>query len=354
MSKPRLTSLLVLMVACPAMLVCVQTVSAQPRAGLGSERMTARETIEEALKKFDEGDYAESKMLLDRARGINPGLPKLALVEGLLIMEINPQSSIQALGLLEKYNKSSEGKNDYRGHAAVGKLYRDSRMWRQARHPLETAMSLAPRSGDSDWEADLAQLHIHLSAVYFRLGMSEEAIKAATAASKTAPNDPDIHFQLGRMAAASAENFDEARASVGKAISLIEARLKDDPFDVQDYRLLQSCHGLMIQTYRIDLSKHAEDPVLYQRVAEALCEAGRIEWRKTLLNAREFAIQAVERAPRDANLLVFVAQLESDLGAKQDALDRLRGVLSFAPENKKALQLQAKIQDSSGQQAAPK
>lgn len=343
-----------MMAACLAMLVCVQTVSAQPQAGSGSERMTAQETIDEALKKFDEGDYSESKILLERARGINPGLPKLSLVEGLLIMEVNPQSSIQALGLLEKYNKSAEGRNDHRGHAAVGRLYRDSRMWRQARYPLETAISLAPRSGESDWEADLAQLHIHLSAVYFRLGMSEKAIQAATTASRTAPNDPDIHYQLGRMAASSSENFDEARASVGKAISLIEAKLKDDPFDVEDYGLLQACHGLLVQTYRVDLSKDAENPVLYQRVAEALRTAGSVEWRKTLLNAREFAIQAVERAPRDANLLVFVAQLESDLGAKQDALDRLRSVLSFAPEHKKALELQAKIQETSGQQAAPK
>jgi Flp pilus assembly protein TadD len=303
----------------------------RPRPGESAEDLVAT-----ALQKIDTGDYEQAAVLLQKARRLKPTLPKLSLAEGLLLMSRRPPMYSEAMQRLTEYTASEEGRNDYRGFAALGTIYKESRMHRQARRPLEQAKKLAPMEENGKFVK--AEITMDLAFTYLGLDLKKEALETAKEAESAAPNDPKIQFGIAKVAA-STDDSAGAEAAAKKAIDILKAKIQAQPFDNDAHATLANCYDLLIKLKRTALTVSPDDGALYQALASATRESADVGRRITLLTARQYAIQATEKEPKKYEWQVFAARIEADLGAYQEATQRLEGVLKDSPDNTEATKL---------------
>ncbi|HVP09768.1 MAG TPA: hypothetical protein VMV94_01120 [Phycisphaerae bacterium] len=321
------------------------------------------ELVQAALEKIDGGDLEQAMMLFQRARRLKPSMPKLSLVEGLLLMmnPKNPQSAAAILRLQE-YNDSDEGKKDYRGFAAMGSIYKDSRTYRQAIRPLELAKKLAPAEENGKFVR--ANITMDLAFSYLGLDRKKEAMETAKEAVSSAPNDPKIQLGLAQVAVTpprqetdqlgqaragvTAEDLAVAEPAVKKAIDLLKTKIQTQPFDEDAHRMLQSCYDNLVTVKRNALKAAPDDGGIIMGLAGAMRDNGELARRFGMLTARQYALQAIDKDPKKYEWQVYTAQLEADLGAYQDAAKRLNDVLKESPDNQEAAKLLESLPSQTG------
>jgi tetratricopeptide (TPR) repeat protein len=308
----------------------------KPAAIIAPEQM-----LDEALRRYDVGDYNEAFNYVQRAKAMKPDLEKIKLVEGLLYLEMRPKRTSDAIPRLTDYNNSPEGKNDYRGNAALGKVYKESRMYQQAIRPLEKAQKLAPV--EHEGKPLRALITMDLAECHYGMKKDKLAIATAKEGESMAPNDPGIQLQLGRIAS-NTKDYESAVRAADRALGLLNAKTRSDPFKVQDVKDLQECVDLKIKVFISKLESNMKDAQTQAELAMALREKADIERRLNLLKAREAGVKGIANDPKLYKLQVFVAGVEAELGGVQDAIDRLNDTINNDPGNEAAIKLRAEIQ----------
>lgn len=300
--------------------------------------------IDEALKKIDEGQLQDADALLRRARVLKPTMDKIKLVEGLLAL--GAKDSIGALGRLQEYNKTQEGRNDYRGFLAVGRIYKDSQMPRMAFPHLEKAKLLAPEVEKESGKRVEAEIAIELAIVYNAVPMKDKALEAAKEAKELAQDDARVQLSYGRIAFGM-DKFSEAAQSADRAIELLVAAQRADPLKRDTYQQLNACYYLR-RDLALRESKDAPDGAPYFRLAVAALNLAEVNRLAILLDGRESIVQALVKEPENIEYLLLVARFEAELGAVDEAQARLDRILKGDPENREALALREQLKPGAG------
>jgi len=307
------------------------------------ELFSPEQMAEDALKKIKTGDFQEAAALIRRAKTLKPKLDKLMLAEGLLAIAARRQ--VEAVEKLEAYNKSSEGKTDYRGFAAVGRIYKNSYMLSQAVPALKKAKDLAPL--EENGKRRRAEITVDLATVYFALQQKDQAAEAAKEAQKLAPDDAGVQLRLAQVAF-STKDQETAAKGAERAIELSTAALRADPLKKETYQLLASCCWLQGELAQQAVSANPDASINYLKIAQALRQWAEINRRISLLDAREAVKQALAKEPDKPEYLLFAAALEADLGAYDEAREKVERVLQSSPDNREALELRNRLKAASG------
>jgi tetratricopeptide (TPR) repeat protein len=302
--------------------------------------------LDEAIRKLDNDDLEGARIeYLQALRGIRRDEPKLKLVEGLLQLKLKPPNVTEALLALEEYNKSTPGRNDYRGHAAIGRVYKDSRRYLLASGPLLTAKGLAPRElvNGKNIRADIT---LDLAMVYHGLKRHKMALDEAKEAEQLAGGDPEIQLRLAEVALGG-DDYETAIQAADKAINLYRTRIKTSPLEKPNYRALLNAHQFKISTGMKQAEKDPKNPVPTLNVAITVQQLGDVHRILSLVDSREIALQALRKEQADARTTIqiklFLANLEAALGAFSDADEHIAEVLRDDPENAQALELRRKL-----------
>ncbi|MFQ5428871.1 MAG: hypothetical protein ACE5E1_01065 [Phycisphaerae bacterium] len=309
-----------------------------PRRGRRAAAPNPEVLADKALKKIDSGDFKEAATLLAKARRLKPTMNKLNLVEGLLL--VATEQGAQAIKPLEDYNASDEGRVDHRGFAAVASVYAKSRMYSQALYSFEQAIKYAPL--EKQGVPVRARLKGDLAKAYAGLGQTKKAVETAKGAASDAPNDGETQLRLGEIAAAANDTELLVKAT-DRAITLFKKRIRDDSFNEDAHESLLRCYELVTSLYRYYIRTDADNGEHYYQFGKILVERTEVDRRITLLKAREQALQAVEKDPKNATWQLFVAKLELELGAVSAAKDRLAAVLRDHPNNAEAKELEQRL-----------
>jgi tetratricopeptide (TPR) repeat protein len=299
----------------------------------------ADQLLDEAVRRFDSGDYQEAFVLLQRVKSAAPNVDKLLLVEGLLFAQAYKYA--EATSNFEEYNRSKTGRIDWRGYAEVGRLYKESRLFMQAQGPLLKAKELAP--AEVNGKQVRARIALDLAGCYFGLNKDKKALEAISDAERDAPNDPEIQQRLAEISF-RVKDYPRGMKAVDKAIGLLSARSQGSPFKQEDQVALRGCYDLKIRLANAQIDANPKDTALFFDLAEATREQGEVARRINTLQARDLALKGIAKDPRHFKLQVYLAYLEADLGALQEALDRLNDVISNDPENQSAIKLREDIQ----------
>jgi tetratricopeptide (TPR) repeat protein len=308
----------------------------KPAGGLSPEQM-----VDEALRRFDAGDYNEAYNFMTKAEQLKPDIEKLWLIKGLLYLEARPKRGPEAIKLLTDYNQTPEGRNDFRGNAAIGRAYKDSRMYRLATAPLDKAKKLAPM--EQDGKPLRALIAMDLADAYYGLRNEKQAVVAAKEAESLAPNDSGIQLALGKIAA-NTKDYDTAIKAIDRAIGLLNAKARTDPFRNEDIKRLVEAAELKIKLYGQKLDENPKDAIALYELAVAWRERADIDHRMNLMKARESGLKGIAFDAKLYRLQVLVASVEAELGAFQDAVDRLNDTINADPENQAAIKLRSEIQ----------
>ncbi len=298
------------------------------------------EMIEEAIAKIENGDLQEASDLVRRVKFLKPTMPKILLAEGLLTAA--QHRDIEAMRLLEAYNNPKDEMgvirtvNDYRGYLAVGKIYRDSLMHRQAVPPLEMAFALAPL--EKDGKALRAEIAVDLALVFYRLQRKEKAVEMAKEARRLAPNDAGVLLRLGQVAASTGE-YETASESAEGAIGLLVAELQISPFKREAHIQLRECYQLVMGLKGQKQQEKPDDGTVYYEMAVVAREAAEVEKRLGLLDAFEYVEQGRAKEPDNAEWALFAARLQAELGALDEALQSIDRVLQSHPDHPEATRL---------------
>lgn len=320
--------------------VCAQPSEAVPTV------TTPEEMVEDAITKMDSGDFQQARTLFIQARRARPDMPRLKLLEGLLLIESN--QAPQAINVLEEFNKVAG--NEYRGFYALGKVYNQSLMYRQAIRPLERAKDFAPV--EVNGRNVKAEVAIELAVAFRGRDLPKDALKYADEAAALAPNDPGIQLKLGQMNLKT-QDYATALRAAEKAITLLQGQLRADPFKQENNFLLKQSHELTVNILQSQRAADPDDANTYFALARATRNLADAERRLAILTAREYGLEAVNKDPKLYAASVHLARLEWELGGAQDALDRLKNVLAEDPNNAEAAQLREQIQASLRQSTAP-
>lgn len=308
----------------------------KPAVGLSPDQM-----VEEAIRRYDAGDYQEAFNFMTKAEQLKPDLEKLPLIKGLLFLEARPKRGAEAIKLLTEYNQTPEGKNDYRGNAAIGRAYKDSRMHRLAVLPLERAKKLAPM--EQDGRPLRAQVTMDLADAYLGLKNDKQAVATAKDAESLAPNDAGIQLALARVATAT-KDYETAVKAADRAIGLLNAKARTDPFRNEDIKNLVEAADLKIKLFGQKLDADPKDTNALYEMSLTWREKADIDRRMNLMKSRENGLKGIAYDPKNYKLQVLVAAVEAELGAVRDAVDRLNDTINADPENQAAIKLRGELQ----------
>ncbi len=311
-----------------------------PDIGEAPEAPDAKAMVDEGLAKLEEGDVQEAGRLFREASRIRPDLDKLKLLEGLLHIELN--HGAEAVQKLEAYNDTAEGRVDYRGFKAVGGIYLQSMMYTQATFPLERAKGLAPIHDPVRNKPMKGLITMDLARAYLGLKRTKQAVKFAKEAVEAAPKDADIQLRFSEIVA-SAQDFGLAATASDRAIVLFKTEIRDKPFSKDAHTKLQRALNVSHALHDQHLKNEPNEGEHYYNLARVLRQKAALERRVTLLNALEFANQAVERAADRVDWQLFVVQLEMDLGGTAQARERLMEVIARHPSNAEAIRLKQQL-----------
>ncbi len=313
-----------------------------PRDITSEPTATPEEMLDQALLQIEAGQLPEAADLVQRAKMINPTLDMILLAEALL--DIESGRSLEAIQTLAMYNKTDEGEDDYRGHAAVGAIYKRSLKFRLADPALRKARDLAMRVQDN--RSLLAELSLDLAEVNLRLMRFTKAAEAAREAERLAPDNPRVQRGLARIAVNSGD-LETAAKAVERAIVLFKAEIRQDPFKEQTYLDLRTAYQLAVHLHEQQNTLRPEDGLPYFNLAVVLAEDAELNRRLGLLGARQYALEALARDPENNECRVFTARLEALLGATEEAWNRIDEVLRNDPNNSSAHLLRESLQSAS-------
>jgi tetratricopeptide (TPR) repeat protein len=297
--------------------------------------------LDQALLKIEAGQLPEAADLVQRAKMINPTLDRILLAEALL--DIEAGRSLEAIQSLDIYNRTDEGKGDYRGHAAVGAIYKRSLKFRLAAPALRKAKDLAMRVKDN--RSLLAELSLDLAVVNARLMRFTKATEAAREAERLAPDNPRVQLGLGRIAVGSGD-LENAAKAVERAIALFKTEIQQDPFKEQTYLDLRTAYQLAVNLHEQENTLRPEDGLPYFNLAVILADDAELNRRVGLLSARQYALEALARDPENNEYRIFTARLEAHLGATEEAWNRIDEVLRTDPNNSSAHWLRESLQSA--------
>lgn len=314
-----------------------QTPAPQPTGG--TPVTTPDEMLDHALKLFDSGDIQEAATVTERVRRLKPDHPRILLLQALFL--IHNRRSADALDYLNRYNTTSVGSKDFRGFWAVGSIYRKSFAYPSAERPLEIAKRLAPAQVNGIPVS--AEITIEYASVLQKRKKTKQAIAALKEAENLAPNDASVQLHLGEVSNESQEH-DAALRYANRAIELTMGQLRSDPFKKTELARLKECNLLKIKAAQSQSAAKPDDAPPYFVMAEATTALAEAERRIYLLEARELALKALSKDPKQHNWRIFLAQIELDLGGIQDAIDHVNEVLKEDPQNAAALKFRQDIQ----------
>jgi|GEM_PF-1700103 len=321
---------------------------AQPAAG---ETLAPEKAVEEAIKKIDMGDLAEARRLLQYAASLKPTMNILNLGQGLFFVASN--QGAEAISSLGAYNASEEGKRDYRGFAAVGKVYLQSRLLRQAVAPLRQARGLA--DAERDGKPLRAGITVDLASAYAKLRDSKKAIELLNEAQTAARGDGEIQLRISEIAK-TADDAELANKAARRAIELFKAKIADDAFNPDAHTLMQRAYKVLGDLLISSIKNDPTGPnagAYYHQYAGVLWEAAELDRRIGLLNAREMALRSIEQDPKNSQWQLSAVRLEMELGGLADAGARLNTILESDPSNKEALQLKQRLESPAQRAAQP-
>ena len=300
----------------------------------------AKAMVEEGLTRLEEGDAQEAGRLYQEASRIRPDLAKLKLLGGLLHIELN--HGAEAVQKLEEYNKTPEGRVDYRGFEAVGRVYLQSLMHTQATFPLERAKGLAPIRDPVRNKPIKALITMDLAVAYLGLKRTKQAVKVAKEAVEAAPKDADIQLRFSEIVV-NAQDFELAATASDRAIVLFKGEIRDKPFSKDAHTKLQRALNVSYMLHNHHLRKEASEGGHYYNLARVLRQKAALDRRVTLLSALELANQAIERAADRVDWQLFAVQLEMDLGGLAQARERLLEIIARHPNNAEAIRLKEQL-----------
>ncbi len=300
----------------------------------------AKAMVDEALAKLEAGDIQDAARLFQEAAKVRPDLDKLLLLEGLLHVEYS--HGAEAVQKLEAYNATATGRVDYRGFQAVGNLYLESLMYRQATLGLERAKGLAPIRDPVRNKPIKALITMDLAGAYLGLSRTKQAVKVAKEAVEAAPKDADIQLRFSEIVA-NARDFELAGTASDRAIVLFKGEIRDKPFSKDAHKKLQRALQVSYMLHDYHLKKKKNEGEHYHNLARVLRQQAALDRRITLLNALDLATQAIERSPERVDWQLFAAQLEIDLGGMAQARERVIEIIARHPRNAEAIRLKEQL-----------
>lgn len=318
---------------------------AQPAAG---ETLSPEQAVEEAINKIDMGDFVEARRLLQYAASLKPTMNSLKLGMGLFNVASN--QGAEAISVLGTYNATDEGKRDYRGFAAIGKVYLDARMLRQAVSPLRQARSLA--DAEKDGKPLRAGITIELASVYAKLRDSKKAIELIKEVRAAARDDAEIQLRISEIAT-TANDTGLAKQAANRAIELFKGRIVDDAFNAEAYTAMKRAFEVLGNLVAFNISNDPENGENYHQSAGVLRETAELDRRIGFLSAREMVLRAIEQDPKNSQWQLSAVRLEMELGGLAEAGARLATVLEYEPSNAEALRLKQLVENPSPRAAQP-
>jgi tetratricopeptide (TPR) repeat protein len=313
---------------------------------------SAEELAQSALDKIDAGEYDRAGAMLGRARRLNPKLAKLDLVEGLLLLDWREQRNpAEAEQRLRAYCNSTEGRADYRGPAALARLYLDSRSYREAVRELEKTTKIAPL--EENGKPVRAQAMIDLATAQLGLNRKKEAMDSAKEAVSKAPDQADIQLGFAKIAA-DAQDQVTAEAAAKRAVELLMNKIKRQPFDKRLHDSLKQCYQLQLTVKKTALQKNPDDGAIIAAVAAIWVDQAELDRRLGLLLAREIVLQAIQKDPKQYDWQVMAARIEIDLGATEEAKRRLDEIHQAVPDHAGVAKLLESLPSSTTEEQQPK
>ena len=312
--------------------------------------------IEEAIRKIEEDDLEAARKDVYELGRIPAAArsDKAKLLNGLLLLKSN--NAIDAQGYLLDYNKTPEGKTDYRGHAALGRMYQESQMYSVAISYLQTAKKVAP-AGMVNNKNVKAEIILDLALCYHGMRKSKQALEEAKDAERLAGTDPKIQLRLSEVAL-EAEDFDTSMKAADTAISLFKNRINTEPLNKSNYEQLVAAWRFKMRVGIKQADAQASDPRPTYEVAVATREAGEMQRLLGIFESREVALQALQKEQKDSTLTtsvkIFVARTEIDLRAFQEADERVAEVLRADPNNREAQELRRILNNAPSPSSAGK
>lgn len=216
-------------------------------------------------------------------------------------------------------------------------------MYRQAVFPLERARDFAPI--ELNGKPIKAEIATDLASVLHGMARTKEALKVADEAAILAPNDAGIQLKIGKMHL-DGQDYTAALRCVDRGVTLVTAQLRADPFKSEENLLFKQLHDLQMSVRQAQRAANPDDPNIYLELGKSMRDQAESERRIRMLAAREYALEALNRDPRLQPAIIYLSQMEWELGGAPDALDRLKRLLEEDPNNTEALQLRTQIQDS--------
>lgn len=306
-------------------------VPARPAA---EETLAPEQAVEEAIKKIDMGDLTEARGLLQYATSLKPTMDILKLGQGLFFVASN--QGPEAISILGEYNASDEGKRDYRGFLAIGKVYLESRFLRQAVFPLRQARGLADL--EKNGKPLRAGITIELASVYARLKDRKKAIELVKEAQAAARDDGEIQLQISEIARI-VNDVELANKAAVRAIELLKGKIADDAFNAEAHTMIKRALEVIGNLLFSNINNDPNNGENYYQYADVFRETAELDRRIGLLAAHEMALRAVERDPKNSQWQLSAVRLEMELGGLAEAEARLDTILESDPSNAEALRL---------------
>lgn len=311
------------------------------------------ELADKALELIDRGALQEADEILQGLKRFRPTMHRIKLLQGLLWLKGGSGRGPEANRVLESYNRTDTGKLDYRGFAAVGLLKQQSRMWRQARRALKSAVELAPTEENgkpvrANILLDLATVELRLAETNRSPSANDAALEYAREAVRRSPDDAIILLRFAQILAnaSDGDDYSEAIRAGRGAIRRVGAELRGDPFNRETLGLLRAGYSLISQIHRNQAKRNPDNAEHIIAIAEDIQSLSMINRRLALFDSYELVNQALDMAPRPAWQLM-AARLEVDVGGAAgapSALERIQKILEDEPDNQDAKNLRTRIE----------
>ncbi|MFO0973736.1 MAG: tetratricopeptide repeat protein [Phycisphaerae bacterium] len=308
-----------------------------------------------AVNAWDREDYESAKRLMDNALLMNPTQPEATLVLGLFLIKTNrPREAFEPL---DRYLKTTAGKNDYRGYEALGDLALRSNYAQWAIRNFKQALDKAP--------AKTGKVRADIQMKYAQaLGMGgqfTEAVAMANEAITGLPRSAEYQWELARIQMRASKDDDALRAIEASARLSREQFVEFAAVRVPEIVPVQKKLGLLkdvldaaVTIREQAVQKGKGDPA----TAGLALGRARVDQAKNEYNIKIAAAVAILMAsakidPKNAEIWAELAKNELDLGLRANAMADATAALAINPNNTTAKEVRSRIAGGSMDSVAP-
>lgn len=241
----------------------------------------------------------------------------------------------------DRYNEyiaTPGGRNDFRAHEGLGRVYLNSRYFRQARPRFRQATQLNAASAIA-WEGYAQALR--------GLGEIEDAYRAAAQSMALEPNNVDGLETFadvclatvrsrpdGQIKVGNPEWLDEGLRACNRAISALRNEWEREPDFSQPLERIDKFHDTIIKISQFQLRSTSEFDVDHLlRLVAAHREQQRIQELLSQYKSLRLVLVGLERLPDDVRLLLLAARIEQTLGIEDKCREHGEKVLEQDPDN---------------------